>query len=377
MKQLSFLLLIFTSFNTWAGYTMSDLEVLAQDESFEEFFNHVLDVRPSDRKDAWKGLVSKMADGYSRSLLTQSEIKENQFKKIEELFSWPNLKHDDVFKLRRQDIGMAYLKKCLKASTPCWDEAKSFWEADQQNAELAMKLAELIQSYPDSALKIWALIDVAVKNPLSEFYCKKDFVLKELWQKLGIDYIRLGPQGDFLKKIDETVHPDCLPSLNKYAQEKFLRPDKVDDRELAFQMLKAQDKTDRPTTDFFMTVYLLERPSRGELFNYAWNRLMEMSKSIVRREEVLKRINMLDPLPDDLFSSSDAVKKRAILNHFKGHFPEYLDAYTNQCLSFYEGTKVFKNGNPTIHCQDLMKSENAASLLPSDIIQRFQKAKKI
>lgn len=378
MIRFGILLSLFLSSSPiWAGYGLSDLEVLTQEENYQEFFEHALDVRPSERQDAWKDMLAKMSEGYTRQILAKSEITKQQFSHIESLYTWPALKGDDVFKGLRQEIGLRYLKSCAKGETPCWKDIKAFWEVDQKDAELAFKLAELTLPLKEKDIPTWTFLDVALKSPLSEFYCQKEFVLDALWKKLEIDYIRLGTEGNFLKKIDETTHPDCLISFNRWTQNKLQRPDQASDRELAYQILDAQGKANSQLTDFFYTVYLLENPSKGELFNYAWNRLTELSRSMTRREEVLNRMKALDPLPDSLFSSLDETKKRAVLNHFKNKFPEYLYFYANQCLLYYEGKTKFPLGNPTMKCQDLMESESAKSLVGEDKVQQFRKFRSI
>ena len=365
------LILATASFAT--SYSLADLEVLTQEGNFEEFFQHARDIRPAERLDPWKGMLSKMADGYARGILSKNEVKKEQFSKIEELYGWPTLKSDEMFKNHRQEIGLKYLQGCLKTTTPCWNDVKRFWEADTANPEMALKLAELTLPLASKEISTWTFLEVAVKSPLSEFYCKKEFVLEAIWGKLEIDYIRLGENGNFLKKIDETLHHDCLLAFNKWSQQKLLSPTKASDRELAYQILDAQGKTNAELTDFFYTVYLLETPSKGDIFNLAWNRLSELSKSASRREEVLKRIKQLDPLPDELFGSSDIIKKKAILIHFKNKFPEYLSHYSNQCLLFYEGKSEFSHGNPTMKCQNLMSLEGSQNLIDAEKIERFNK----
>jgi hypothetical protein len=380
MTRFSLLFILLSCLNvaqSRADYTLVDLEVLTQEGNYEEFFSHALDIRPSERQAAWRGMVEKMADAYGRQILARTEITKALHTKSESLFSMPVLKSDPVFKIHRQEIGLKYLKTCFKQTLPCWEELNRFWEADKNDPELAFKLAELIVNVPEKVTPIWTFLEVALKSPLSEFYCKKDFVLKAIWGKLEIDYIRLGTAGKFLNKIDDTVHPDCLLSLNKWAYQKLEKPDKVSDRELAYQILEAQGKSNSVLSDFFYTVYLLENPSQGQLFNYAWNRLSELSKSMDRREEVLKKIKNLDPLPDELFSSMDATKKRAVLTHFKNKFPEYLYYYANQCLLFYDGKTAFPNGNPTMKCQDLMHTDSAAELVGKDNVERFHKVRSI
>ncbi len=360
-----------------ATYGLADLEILSQENSQEEFFKHALDLRPSERNEAWKTMVSKMAVALENRVLKESQIKEEDYRKIEELYDWPSLRPDDVFRLKRQQIALGYFKVCLKKEKPCWDDIKNFWEKDPTDPEMALHLAELVETHPGAALAPWPFLEVALKSSLSEFYCKKPFVMNVLWDKFTIDYIRMGPAGDFLKKIDQTVHPDCIPSLNAEALSRLYHPQKLDDREVAFEILDSQSKADQKIKDFFFTVYLLEKPSQGELFNYSWSRLKELGGAEVRREVVLENIKKLDPLPDDIFSSLDVQKRRAVVNLLKDNFPEYLDFYTQQCILFFGGKGSFPEGNPTVHCQDLMSSDLAPSVLPADKIRQYKEVKKI
>lgn len=375
-----FLLFMVYFWSTLVGaesYTLADLEVLANEGSHREFFLHALDVRPSERQEAWKTMVSKMGDLYSRSVLSKTEINRQDFKKIEDLYDWPGLKTDDVFKVRRQEIGQKFLRACLKQENPCWNDLKAFWEKDKTDPEVAYKLAELTAGFKDSPLSSWSFLDVALKSNLSEFYCKKEFVMNTLWGKIEIDYIKLGPEGDLMTKIDQIIHPDCMPSLVTEARKRLYAPPKLLDRELAFQILKSQSKADDAVKDFFFTVYLLDNPSQGELFNYSWNRLKELAGRSNRRDAVMKKLRDLDPLPDGILASLDQMKKRAILNHFKTYFPEYLNFYTDQCVQFYGGKGSFPAGNPTVNCQEFMNSELAPAIIDDYKIKRYQEVRKI
>jgi len=358
-------------------YTLTDLEVLVGEENTKEFFEHALDVRPSERQEAWKTMVSRMGDVYSRKILEKSEIETKDFRDTENLYNMSALKMDDVFKRRRSEIGLRYLKNCLKAEAPCWNDLKAFWEKDKTDADTAFKLAELTSGMQDSPLSSWSLLDVALKSPLSEFYCKKEFVMSALWGKIEIDYIKLGPEGDLMTKIDHTIHSDCVPVLIGEARKRLYQPPKVLDRELAYQILKSQMKADQEVTDFFFTVYLLDNPSQGELFNYSWNRVKELGGTVGRREKVLRTLKKLDPLPDAILGSLDQTKKRVVLNHFKTYFPEYLDHYTDQCVKFYGGQGTFPTGNPTVHCQDFMTGELAPKIIDEFKIKQYQSVRKI
>jgi hypothetical protein len=358
-------------------YTLEDLEVLAQENNFQEYLDHALDIRPSLRLDNWKSMTAKMADLYSRHILVGPEIQKKDFYRTESLYAWPTLNIDDVFKLRRQEIGLRYLKSCLKDEKPCWEVLEKFWQDSNSDPEVGFKISEILSTHKD-APAMWKYLSSSLKSPLSEFYCKKEFVQKTLWNKLEIDYIRLATQGDLLKKIDETIHPDCLLELNKVSYQKLYAPEGENDRELAYQILKAQGKADQKLSDFFLSVYLLERPSQGELFNYAWGRLKELRKEPERRDETLATIkSKLDPLPDDLMGSLDQIKKRAVLSHFKENFPEYFDFYAHQCLAYYGGGGKFPRGNPTIHCQDFMKSDLAPEIVGAEKVKKFLEIKKL
>jgi hypothetical protein len=378
MAHLFLFILLFSSVcRAQNQYTLADLEVLVQEEGHQEFFQHALDVRPSERQDAWKTMVSKMADVWSRKILQKSEISRKEFQKIEELYAWPSLKTDDIYKVRRQEAGLRYLKTCLKSEKPCWDDLKNFWEKDKTDPDSAFKLAELTSVSPDSPLSTWTLLEVSLKSPLSEFYCKKEFVMSALWGKIEIDYIKLGPEGDLLTKIDQTVHPDCLPQLIGEARTRLYRPKKVQDREIAFQIIKSQMKADQEITDFFYTAYLLDNPAQGELFNYSWNRVKELGGTVERREIVLKKLRSLDPLPDAIMGSLDQTKKKVVLKHLKTYFPEYLDFYADQCIKFFGGKGSFPEGNPTVHCQELMSSEVAHDVLDDWKIKNYNNVRQI
>jgi hypothetical protein len=374
------LIIIFCFFPVaWASglYSMEDLRALEREESYQEFFDHALDIRPSERLEAWSSMVTKMADIYSRKISEKSDLQRTDFLKIEELYQWQGIKTDDIFKVRRQNIGIRYIKKCLNTSTPCWSDLKLFWENDKSDPDTAFKLAEITSTLKNSPLSSWSFLEVALKGPLSEFFCKKEFVLKALWKKVELESLKMGLQGDLMKKIDLTIHPDCLPSLISEARKRLFSPLELTDRELAFQILKSQMKDGQEISDFFYTVYLLDNPAQGELLNYSWNRVKELGGKAQRREAVLSKLKNLDPLPDSLFSSFDQVKKRVVMKHFKSYFPEYIDYYLSQCFKFYAGQGVFPKGNPTIHCQDFMNSEFAPLIIGEDKMKRYQEIRKI
>ncbi len=373
-KTLSLFLVLFTTPSLWGAvtYNLEDLKALATEGSHQEFLDHAMDIRPSQRQGEWQRMVLEMGNLYAQNLLKQKKLDKTDFNKIENIYSWAPLKSDEVFGARRHEIGLKYLKECISKEDPCWDDLKAFWERDKTNPETAYQLAELTKPYPNSPIGQWDFLTHAVKSTLSEFYCKKEFVQKEIWTQLEQIYVKLGSKEDFLKKIDALLHPACLGPVNEFSQKKLYTPEKSSDRELAFQILKAQFKSTTRLEDLFYTVYLLENPSKGELFNYSWNRVKLLASLPTRRDAVIETFKSLDPIPDEIFSSLDDLKVRAIFNHMKENFPELLDYYFKQCKAYYSGSKTFPNGNPTLHCKEFVQSPRGANLLEADLLKEFK-----
>lgn len=371
-------MLIFTGLGAQGvGYNLEDLRALSKESSYEEFLTHAMDIRPSERGEEWKTMVGKMALLSARQTLSQNPVPRKDFRRIEDLYRWPSLRQNDVFRARRTEIGVKYLRHCTRQTNPCWNDLTQFWKEDSSDPDMAISLAEMVKDRKDAPYSLWTLLEQPLKTTFSEFYCKKPFVMEALWEKLGLDYLRLGVEGKFLTKIEETIHADCLPSLLNESQLRVFQPRDEMDRELAFEILKSTGKADKKLMDFFYTLYLLEHPSQGELMNLAWSNLSELGKNASRRDMVMENLQKLDPLPDAIMGTLDLTKRRVVLRHFKTNFPEYFDYYASQCVAYYGGTKKFSKGNPTMKCQDLMNSDLASELLPENKILQFKSVKQI
>ena len=70
------------------------------------------------------------------------------------------------------------------------------------------------------------------------------------------------------------------------------------------------------------------------------------------REAVVKKLNSLDPLPDDIFGLSDPLREKTLFELINKNLPEYIGHYSKSCLDYYSGEKHFSNGNPTIKCRN-------------------------
>ena len=95
-------------------FSMEDLSILKTQKNFKEFLAHALDIRPSKRNKKWEEMVQNMATGHISSVLDKKQFSKYNFSFIESLLSWPTLKTDEFFLIKRNKFGVSYLKKCFK-----------------------------------------------------------------------------------------------------------------------------------------------------------------------------------------------------------------------------------------------------------------------
>jgi hypothetical protein len=371
MGYLFFLLLLPWTIFGASNYSIEDLEILSKHESIDEFFTHALDIAPRDRTDNWKRLVLRMADIKASKVLQKSQISDIDFREIEKLFSWKIIQDDDVFKMKRRQIGITYLRSCLLTSSPCLKDFQSFWENDKTDPETSYQIALLGLESGQNSPDPWIILKPSLQSPLSEFYCQKESIQKLVWQKLESESVKPSSKGNLLKRIDNLIHPACLKHMLIKARNHFYNNASAHERELSFHLLKTVGKLDATSVDFFYSLYLMETPSQGELFNLSWATLKEMGQNLERREKVMTLVFKMDLLPDSLLNSLDKLKVKVILRHLQFHFPELLDHYFKRCLEFYQGIGNFPNGNPTLNCKKFLMSKDALGVVDSHKIKLF------
>ena len=86
-------------------YTLEDLTILKKQKNYFEFLNHALDIRPSKRDKNWDKMVQDMAVGFISSITAKKQISKDHFLFIEKLLSWPSLKNDEFFIIKRNNMG--------------------------------------------------------------------------------------------------------------------------------------------------------------------------------------------------------------------------------------------------------------------------------
>ena len=370
MKGVLTIFLTLLAFKCLAQYSLKDLAFLASERNYQEFFQHIGDIRPVKRGKDWQKILIEMAQSYTRKQLALKLYTPDAYKTIFELSKWPILYNDQTFQKLRGEFGEGTFTRCLtqipnSSHQQCLEQMHLYFDRGQKLPQQALKfLALLPQNSPESFLYIKHLI----KNHPS--YCAHPLVKKTLLKKLVAMEL---PRYYKLKSwVKDHLHPDCTDNAGlsrELLSQNFLLAT------AAFDLLYIQDKLSPANRDFFLTRYYLESNQPGERLNLSWNTLTSLSKNFRRRKKVLDRLKNLDPLPDKLFALKPSLDKTTFMDHLNTNFPEYLDLYSKSCLHYLRGRGPFPNGNPTIHCRQIMNESKGKSWITSRNLKHYYQVK--
>lgn len=356
-------------------YTLKDLEILEKEKNYEEFLQHANDIRPSFRNQLWKEMTENMALLYVNAAISKKSIDLKTFGFIESINLWPVLREDEFFQLKRENFALLYFKKCLNRpnNSNCMNEWDKFWASSRKPPELGLKMAEIIQT-KNLDLNLWPYLQIAAKDDLSNLWCQRDILKSYLIGELIKIFGQKLSEFDQKMNIQNLAATQCYESNISYFKSMMNKEEDIVKRETLFLTLLTLNKLTTKEKDLFLLHYILKGPSVGDTFNLSWNNLRELGQNFPRRKAMMNYLKGLETLPDDLFASSDLSKKSELLNLLNQNFPEYLDYYSKLCLSFYEGTKKFPNGNPTMNCKEFYKLTNGKNILDSSWHLNFKKA---
>ena len=357
-------------------YTMADLEILENQKSYEEFFGHALDIRPSKRQKDWREMVSNMALDFIDHNIRVQNYDNKSFLLTEKLSTWPALKSDEFFQIKRNNFALKWLKKCLiKQNSHCRGQISQFWKRSIREPDTGFKIAQLIKGfypYEDT----WQYLSSIVQHKMANFYCHKDIVVnrldKEIYYQLSEKSLK---EKEIKQRLDLLANQTCWSKALPELKNKLLRGQTQYNQTL-FLALKSKGHLSYKEEDTFLTLELLKGPSKGVIFNLAWNRLLELGQKPKRRENLKMALVQMDPLPGKVFSSKNTALKTSLLRLFSQNFPEYLDHYGKTCLDYMEGKTSFPHGNPTIECRDLYQFTKGKPWISQGLQLRYSGLKK-
>jgi len=358
-------------------YNIQDLEVLEKQNNYEEFLKHARDVRPSLRKKNWREMVHNMATGYIDFKLKKRVLNDETFQFIENLVLWPSLRTDEFFLIKRSRYGLKYLTECIKTKTSkaqCLGPIHTFWHSGQQNAELAWNLSQLIKKANPNA-DLWPFTKIILKSDVSEFYCKRPFIQYQVFDKLN-EKLRPESTKKFVNStIDSLMNKSCwnklVPSFTAS-----LFSDDTNVNALSYNVLSAKDSIDQSSSDQFLTFYILSGPVVGNIFNKAWNTIGKLGQDYSRRQKLLRKLKLMDPLPGKIFAHPNLKKRKTITRLIGQNIPEYLDFYAKSCVNYLNGHGDFPTGNPTIECPQLFQVSKGTKWIEQKIQSNYSAIKR-
>lgn len=370
------------SANTDQLYKMEDLEVLKNGKSYEEFFKHAKDVVPSKRTTYWSEMLSSMAMDYVDEKRRLQDYRDETFKKITEIASWPELKRDEFFQIKRNAYNLGHFRTCFvtKKKSECLMRMNEFWKEAFQDLETSYEMAKLHYGFFPNLSGIKYLSSILFQSE-DQFYCDRELV-----KTMFITHLRQSNlahlEGErktyyLASLIGESCWNKVMPSVKKE-----MSVGEPSHQRNLFLALHIKGALNQREYSVWLTRYFLSSPPPGELMNLSWNEIKSMGQDFSKRESVLNELKSLDPLPGDLFKELDGKRAKVLTTYLRDNFPEYLGLYTKECLNYLEGHKVYAHGNPTPECHDLFRSvikaknehTDFSNVIGSPFIDRYEKS---
>lgn len=339
---------------------MADLEALEAEKNHREFLDHALDIRPSERGRTWQAMVSSMAQGLVDFSLSRQRLSRETWLYLDQLSLWPALQTDEFFQTKLANFVRQYLPHCLNEQKVdkdiCAKDMLKYWRHSPRDPDLGIWLAQESERYKLN-LPLDQLLDRVGQSELAEYYCQRPIVQRHLQQDLSQTIITRQLKGEQLEQYFQSkINTACWKNLSPYFKDILDRMERpVLELEIAYLLLNLNKELTTQEQDFFLVRYLLNGPVVGVVFNLAWARLDELAQNFARRESVFQRLKAMDHLPDALLQSPNIEQKSTILRYIHRQFPEYFVHYARTCLDYYQGTRDFPRGNPTLHCPELFR----------------------
>ncbi len=346
----------FAAVNKNVLYSFKDLEILAQENNYQEFFQHCLDIRPTLRSERWAQLVDQMAGAWGNEVKKAATLTSAQFAFMQEMFQLSPLKTNGSFKLLRADLGYKYLvnewDKTEAQSQNVLNSMKTFWSKDTTSHELGLKLMKFVLDRTGDINEAWYFVSEIMKTPQSGFYCKRSDIQPIVLQKLT--YSLNNSITPVRKTLQNLLHQDCWKEIKSQVKDYYQKLPQ-DSKGPFYTLLKEEELIPYEEKDLFAFTYILSGPGKSDAFNETWNTITALKDSSERREILLSQLKELPTLPDGVFGSYDLEKKRIIVNFIQKVVPEYFDFYAKTCIQYLKGEVKFSQGNPTLNCQELFK----------------------
>lgn len=341
-------------------YALEDLEVLANEKSFAEFFSHAKDVVPSKRTSTWKSLVSSMSSSYLNRLMVV-EITPSEFETTQQISKWPNLKEDEFFIEKYSKVAVRYFEQCFKVRGKlCEPILKRFIKTNTVDKRLGVELANLM--YVNGIQKdLYSLVRPMAQDTLGEFYCGKmptsQIILEEIYRN----------SEEIVK-----IHKDCLETLKPLIVANLTKASSPLARYTSYTILQKSDTLSPLQRSVYLTSQLISSFTLDSSQTLqAFQELKNLSESAVQREKVMEQLKEMVPLPGKVFKLRTK-SSYAIVSGLLRYMPEYIDFYATTCIDHLSGRRTTTGGNPATECHEFFKLSKLMKIIPPTKLKAYE-----
>lgn len=393
--DLLFILFISTEAKAATQYDLKDLAVLEQEKNFEEFLDHVNDIRPSERQKLWRSMYQSMAMEMIDYKLKTKDFTLVTYKRIEDIGRSGALSNDEFFQLKRSLYAKKFFTDCynqaaLKGNSLtkaedyklCDKELSSFWFFSKKDPDVGLELASLIEKHP-TFLSTWPFYSTAINDSIAPIYCERPAVQREVIKKLTKESFDPEFDGNYKLLINRFIPEKCF--------KKVISPLKLSlisyetnglEKELALSLLSASGSLSKEEEDLYAITYLLDGPVVGEKMNIAWKKVELLNSNFQLRQKLLEKIKNLSIIPDKIFRDPESARNKAIINLFALNFPEFLNFYAESCLNYISHKSVEAQIASSFQCNQFLKiahnlkKKNEADWISDKISTQYSAIKK-
>lgn len=385
-------------FSTQIYYELKDLEVLEKEKNFEEFLQHVNDIRPSERSKHWKEMFQSMALALVDYKIKTRDFSQITYRKIETIGRSSAMSNDEFFQLKRSLYAKKYFTACFKkvsgmSESPkkdaeknlCETELTSFWYFSKKDPDMGLDLAAILES-AQSTVKTWPFYEQATKDSIADFYCKKAEIQQAIIKKLFEESFGAEFGGNYKILVERIIPDTCFDELVAPLKNSLTSINSNGlNREMALNLLEAKAKLSRDEQDLYAILFLLDGPVVGDRMNNAWKKVEDLGENYPKRQKLIAQIANLALIPDKIFKDPNLPRHKAIINLFAKNFPEYLNYYGSTCIKHINHSSDMPlNVSSSFQCNEFLKAaqrtkkEETGSSTPwiSDSVERQYSALK-
>ncbi len=351
------------SMKVHAGYDMSDLDALVREKNPKEFFEHYMDIRPSERKEAWKTLVSQMANFWLTEITTKNEFTHENFLLVKARSETFPLNENEAFFFKKNQFMLTYFKSC-------------FQDKKNQN-QCGEDFTLLLNSYKSLKINIdseWAYqilksdIRAHLKSPTKKellrgiftssdalIFCEKPEVFRSF-----MDYRIEENSTESKTQLEQILSKSCLKKMaQSFKKEMYTGPSHK--RSDYFEFFKKNALLTSDDIELYYIVHLIDNPEIGDILNLAWSFMETLGENYKKRQEILNQIKTLKLiLGDSLFQNAKLDRNQTILKLTSLQFPEYFDYYAETCFKILNGEEI-ELVKPPKACHEFFKISQASS----------------